>query len=76
MRSLKNLKIGKLVSCRINDRPAVLKKLNERADGLIAFEIVRPRNLEGQIHLLDGNLRAEPSDVIIKHKGYTLDDRI
>lgn len=75
---LRNLKPGKLINCRVSTHhgssPAVLRKLNNRIDGLVDFEIVTPRRLAGQGYLLDGNLKAEPDDVIIKHKGYTLND--
>ena len=78
MSSLQSMKTGKLLSCRIHTDsgtvPAVLKKIATRVDGLVDFEIITTRRLAGQLYLLDGKLKAEPADVIIKHKGYTLDD--
>lgn len=78
MITLRNLKPGKLINCRITIErgscPAVLRKLNNRIDDLVDFEIVTPKRLAGRSYLLDGKLKAEPDDVIIKHKGYTLND--
>lgn len=78
MTSLRNLKPGKLVNCRIQFEgksvPAVLRKLNNRIDHLVDFEVVTPKLYAGRGYLLDEKLRVEPDDVIIKHKGYTLHD--
>lgn len=78
MTSLKNLKPGKLVNCRINfdgkSCPAVIRKLNNRVDRLVDFEVVIPKRYRGRGYLLDENLKVELDDVIIKHKGYTLND--
>ena len=78
MSSLRNLKIGKLINCRLSldgrSRPAVVRKTANRIDNYIEVEIVTPKLYAKQIYLLRDDLKAEPADVIIKHKGYTLDD--
>ena len=79
MTTLRNLKPGKLLSCRIKidsgTVPAILRKSSVQLDdSMVDFEIVVPKRYAGQGYALNAKLKVEPAEIIIKDKGYTLSD--